>query len=343
MKLYGGIDLHSTNSYVAVVSGDTKKLLIHKFPNDKGKIISALTPYKKRLEGIAIESTYNWYWLVDALMEEGYKVHLANPAAMKQYQGIKHLDDKQDAIWLANLLRLGILPEGYIYPKQNRGLRDLLRQRSRFVVHKTSMKHTLQQVYCNQTGSSLTNNALTRLNPETLETIFKEEDLIYNGQSQLAAIDFLGDHVKKIERYIEKKMEGKYPFACLRTIPGIGLILGLTIALETGPVERFESAGCYASYCRCVPTAYWSNEKQKGSGNKKNGNKYLSWAFAEAANFSIRYCKEIKSYYQRKCAKTNPPSAYRAVANKLAKTCYYLMKENVPFDVHKAFSSKGLG
>jgi transposase len=339
MKLYGGIDLHSTNSYVAVVSEDSKKLFCRKLPNHKEGLISALAPYKEQMTGIAIESTYNWYWLVDALMEEGYKVHLANPAAMKQYQGIKHLDDKQDAIWLANLLRLGILPEGYIYPKQSRALRDLLRQRSRFVVHKTSMKHTLQQVYCNQTGVILTNNSLTRLDPETLETVFKEEDLIYNGQSQLTAIDFLDDHVKKIERYIEKKMDGQYPFVRLTTIPGIGLILGLTIALETGPIERFESAGCYASYCRCVPTAYWSNEKQKGSGNKKNGNKYLSWAFAEAANFSIRYCKEIKAYYQRKCAKSCQPMAYRAVANKLAKACYYLMKDNVPFDAQRAFNS----
>lgn len=207
------------------------------------------------------------------------------------------------------------------------------------MAQKTSMKHTLQQVYCNQTGVVLTNSSLTKLDLETFETVFKEEELIYNGQSQLTAIHFLEDQVKKIERYIEKKLDGQYPFTRLTAIPGIGTILGLTIALETGPIERFESAGCYASYCRCVPTAYWSNEKQKGSGNKKNGNKYLSWAFAEAANFSIRYCTEIKSYYQRKCTKTCQPVAYRTVANKLAKACYYLMKNKVPFDVQRAFNS----
>lgn len=339
MKLYCGIDLHSTNSYVAVVSEDSKNLLCRKIPNDKERLISALAPYKKKIKGIAIESTYNWYWLVDAFMEEGYQVHLANPAAMKQYEGIKHLNDRQDAVWLANLLRLGILPEGYIYPKEIRGLRDLLRQRSRLVTQKTSMKHTLQQIYCNQTGDVLTNTSLSKLKPETFETVFKEEDLIYNGQSQLTAIHFLEDQVKNIERYIEKKLDGQHPFSSLTTIPGIGLILGLTIALETGPIERFESASSYASYCRCVPTAYWSNEKQKGSGNKKNGNKYLSWAFAEAANFGIRYCKEIKAYYQRKCAQTCQPVAYRTVANKLAKACFYMMKNKVPFDVQRAFDS----
>ena len=111
----------------------------------------------------------------------------------------------------------------------------------------------------------------------------------------------------------------------------------MTITLETGPIDRFASAGNYASYCRCVPSAYWSNEKKKGIGNKKNGNKYLSWAYAEAANFSIRFCGPAKRFYQRKCAKTNPPSAYRAVANKLAKACYFIMKEKRKFDVERLF------
>jgi transposase len=99
--------------------------------------------------------------------------------------------------------------------------------------------------------------------------------------------------------------------------------------METGPIEQFPSASDYASYCRCVPSAYWSNEK--------NGNKYLSWAFAEAAHFCIRYCEEAKAFYQRKCAKTNQPSAYRALANKLSKACYFIMKEKRAFDRGRLF------
>ena len=105
----------------------------------EAKIIAALAPYQHDITGVVVESTYNWYWLVDRLMEEGYKVHLANPAAMKQYEGIKYIDDKHDAFWLAKMLKLGILPEWYIYPRESRGTRDLLRQRSRYVVQKTSL------------------------------------------------------------------------------------------------------------------------------------------------------------------------------------------------------------
>ncbi len=162
-------------------------------------------------------------------------------------------------------------------------------------------------------------------------------DPSYASLSLLSTIRYLEEQVQSIERYALKRVKTQHPYRSLTTVPGIGEVLGLTITLETGPIERFPSAGQYASYCRCVPTAYWSNAKQKGAGNKKNGNKYLSWAFAEAANFSIRYCKEAKAFYQRKCAKTNPPSAYRAVANKLAKACFYIMKDETAFDARRLF------
>lgn len=337
MKLYVGMDLHSSNCYTGIIDETSRVVFDRKLPNDRQRILSALAPYKGQVAGLAVESTYNWYWLVDALMEEGYPVHLANPAAMKQYSGIKHLDDRQDAFWLAQLLKLGILPTGYIYPRATRGLRDLLRQRSRFVVQRTSMKHTLQQIYSNHTGSQLRNNAIKRLDEAAIEAALVEDDPSYMGVRLLEAIADLDRQIKAVEQYILKKVQGTAPYRELTSVPGIGVTLGLTIALETGPIDRFASAGCYASYCRCVPTAYWSNAKQKGAGNKKNGNKYLSWAFAEAANFCIRYCAPAKAFYQRKCAKTNPPSAYRAVSNKLAKACFFLMRDQVPFDVKRLF------
>src|SRR3990172_4944972 len=199
MGLYVGMDLHSTNCYTAIVDEKEKGLFSKKLPNDRGRILSVLRPYKRKIKGIAVESTYNWYWLVDALMEEGYRVHLANPAAMKQYEGIKHLDDPHDAFWLARMLKLGILPEGYIYPRESRGLRDLLRQRSRLVVQKTSLKHTLQQVCCNNTGMILSNNVIGRMQEEEIQDVFREEDLSYHGVSLLRTIRFLEEQVKAIE------------------------------------------------------------------------------------------------------------------------------------------------
>lgn len=337
MGLYAGIDLHSTNSYIGIIDENAKRVMGQRFPNDKVTILNALAPYKSEMAGVVVESTYNWYWLVDTLMEEDYRVHLANPAAMKQYEGIKYLNDRQDSFWLCEMLRLGILPEGYIYPRESRGIRDLLRQRSRLVAKRTAFKYMLQQLGSNQSGINLSNNTLERLKDVDVVKLFEAEEWVLHGRSLVETLQFLKKQADGIERYVLAKIKRDWMYVGLQTVPGIGEILGLTIALETGPIERFASAGDYASYCRCVPSAHWSNEKKKGQGNQKSGNKYLSWAYAEAATFCIRYCPEAKKYYQRKTAKTNQPSAYRAMANKLSKACYFIMRDRSRFDATKLF------
>jgi transposase len=131
MKLYGGIDLHSNNNVIALTDETDRMIYRKRLPNDVETVLAALAPYQDAITRLVVESTYNWYWLVDALMEAGYRVHLANTAAIVQYSGLKYSHDDTDAAWLANLLRLGLLPEGYIYPKAERAVRDLLRRRQR--------------------------------------------------------------------------------------------------------------------------------------------------------------------------------------------------------------------
>ena len=131
---------------MGIIDKQGKKIFKKRFPNDPEVILEVLKPFQKEIVGIVVESTFNWYWLVDALMGEGYQVHLANPAAIQQYSGLKHADDKHDAFWLAEMLRLGILPEGYIYPKEDRPIRDLLRKRGHLVRLRTSLMLSLQNI-----------------------------------------------------------------------------------------------------------------------------------------------------------------------------------------------------
>ncbi len=133
MKLYGAIDLHSNNSVLMLIDRQDKVRFQGRLPNEASYILETLRPYRPQLQGLAVESTFNWYWLVDALQEAGYPVSLVNTAAVKQYEGLKFTDDASDARWLAHLLRLGILPQGYIYPKEERAVRDLLRKRAQMV------------------------------------------------------------------------------------------------------------------------------------------------------------------------------------------------------------------
>ncbi len=151
---------------MVVVLDDQDQVVYRKrLPNELKQILQALTPFQSQLQGVVVESTYNWYWLVDGLMETGYCVHLANPAAMKQYDGLKYTNDDTDARWLAHLLRLGLLPTGYIYPKEERAVRDLLRKRSQLVRQKTGNLLSIQNVLTRNTGQVLRGNQIKQLTP----------------------------------------------------------------------------------------------------------------------------------------------------------------------------------
>ena len=123
----------------------------------------------------------------------------------------------------------------------------------------------------------------------------------------------------------------------LKTISGVGDVLAPTIMLETGEIERFKSVGNYSSYCRVVDSRRESNERKKGEGNKKCGNRYLAWAFSEAAHFAVRYNDRARRFFDRKAAKRNRMVAIRAVAHKLARSAYFIQRDRVEFNAARLF------
>ena len=337
MRVYAGIDLHSSNSFIGVIDGKDRRLYNRRLPNDLDTILSALAPFSKDLVGVVVESTFNWYWLVDGLQEHGYKVHLANPAAIKQYEGLKHTDDRWDSFWLAHMRRLNILPEGYIYPKKQRPVRDLLRRRLLFVKHRTAHILSLQSMISRHLGTRMSVRAIKKLKESDADELFDSPNLVFAARNNIAIISHLEKIVKSIENRVMSQVKLRREFKVLLTIPGIGDILGLTIMLEVGDINRFPKVGNYSSYCRCVKSERLSNGKKKDENNRKNGNKYLSWAYVEAANFARRFCPKAQRFYQRKKAKANGIVATKALSNKLARASYYIMRDQTPYDASKLF------
>ena len=337
MSFYAGIDLHSNNSVVVVIDDGERVRFRKRLQNDLPSMIRALKPFEDELLGVVVESTYNWYWLVDGLMAAGHSLHLANTAAIQQYSGLKHGDDESDAQWLAEMLRLGILPEGYIYPKEKRPVRDLLRKRSQLVRMQTSNLLGAQNIIARNSGITVSGNGIKRQSDEDINGMGFPDDVGLAIKSNLAIMACIKEQVGILEKRVFEETRSWKGFERLLTVNGIGKILGLTIVLETGPIERFESVGDYSSYARCVSSTRVSNAKRKGEGNRKNGNRYLSWAYIEAANFTNRYDPTIKKWYQRKASKTKRPIALKAVAHKLARASYYMLRDDVDFDVEKAF------
>ena len=184
----------------------------------------------------------------------------------------------------------------------------------------------------------LSASKIKRLPNLEAKQLLKSSDLYIQASHQLSIIRCFGQEIDAIEKAIKSRVGLNKQFAILKTIPGIGEILGLTIMLEIGDIGRFESVGNYSSYCRCVASRKTSNDKKKGEGNRKNGNKYLGWAYVEAANFMRRFCPEAQKFYQRKEAKTNKIVAVKALSNKIARASYYMMRDQAPFNVQKCFA-----
>lgn len=337
MKAYAGIDLHSSNSYLGIINDNDKRLYGRRIPNDLNRVLMALEPFRDQLEGIVVESTYNWYWLVDGLQDHGYNVHLANPSAIRHYEGLKHTDDKWDSYWLAHMYRLNILPQGYIYPKEHRSIRDLLRRRLLFVKHRTSHILSLQSMVTRNLAFKISNNDIKKLKVKDAEGLFDSSNLAFMAKNSIAAIEFLKKIIKGIEKQVKSQVKLRKEFVLLQTIPGVGNILALTIMLEVGDINRFAKVGNYSSYCRCVKSQRLSDGRKKGENNRKNGNKYLAWAYVEAAHFVRRYNTRAQSFYQRKKAKTNGIVATKALSNKIARASYYIMRDQVAFDEDMLF------
>lgn len=337
MELYAGIDLHSNNSMVVVLDETDRVIYRKRLPNDLEGIVCALRSCGGQIQGVAVESTYNWYWLVDGLQEEGFVAHLVNTAAVKQYDGLKHSGDEADARHLAHLLRLGILPEGYIYPREERAVRDLLRKRGQLVRQRTTQILSIQNSVARNLGTQAGGNLIKTWEVAEVEALALLPEQVLAIEANLAVMRCLDEQVKKLEAVVVQRAKLREDYRALQTVSGVGKVLALTIALETGDIGRFAGPGNFASYARTVNSRRESNGKKKGEGNTKCGNKHLAWAFVEAAHFAVRYDEQIRRYYQKKAARTLPVVAIKAVAHKLARACYHVMKNGEGFDVKRAF------
>ncbi|GHU39334.1 IS110 family transposase [Betaproteobacteria bacterium] len=335
---YSGIDLHSNNCLVTVTDEKDRVVAEKRVPNELEKILGLLLPWRDELAGVVVESTYNWYWLVDGLQASGFQVHLANTVAIKKYEGLKHSGDEADARYLAHLLRLGILPTGTILPPGQRAVRDLARKRLQLVRSRTTHILAVENILARQQGRRLDSNSVKRLSAELVDQMGLAEDIALALKTNVAVITTLNVQINLLEKRLQEKIGKQALYQLLTSVPGIGQALATTILLETGPIERFASVGNYASYARCVDSVHTSNSKKKGEGNIKNGNKYLCWAFVEAANFARRYSSEAQRFFNRKKARTNNMVATKALAHKLARACYHILKEQKPFDVTRCFA-----
>src|SRR4029450_10144936 len=217
------------NNCVVIVSDEEDRIVFSKrVANDLRQICGALEPHREEMAGVVVESTYNWYWLGDGLMDGGYRGHLAHPSAVKKYGGLTHSGEFADAGYLAQLLRLGLLAEGYIYPREERGARDLARKRMQLVRYRTAQILSIENILARQTGARMSGEAVKRLTAEQLEELGFTPDVTLAVEANRAVSQTLGQQIEALEKRLKEHVSLRGEFKLLKTTPGIGEILATT-------------------------------------------------------------------------------------------------------------------
>ena len=336
MTLYCGIDLHANNSVISVLDDEDQVHYEKRLPNDLAVIKDSLQPYRNELAACVVESTYNWYWLVDGLMDAGYDVRLAHTGAITQYAGIKHTNDESDARHLAHLLRLGILPEGHIMPKAQRAVRDLLRRRM-LLVHQRTLHHlSLQSLIVRHTGERLSANQIKALDPAVLEQKLDDPDVL--RWSDHGAGDAVAEQRHRAGGAGSAKApEGQQGIRAADQHSGGRQDIGL----HHCPGDRRHPALSQPGPLRLLCPLRQHREAQQRQAQRSGQQEERQQIPGLGLYGGGALCGDLESgdqaFYQRRKAKRHILVAKKTVANKLAKAGYHMLSRQERFDVHRAF------
>jgi len=331
---YCGIDLSATSSHLCVLDETLSIHLQQKAANDLPSIASLLLPFSPHLQ-IVVESTFNWYWLVDGLLERGFDVSLAHTLGLAMITRAKVKTDRRDAFTLAKLLRAGLIPKAYIYPASTRPLRDLLRRRMQVVQLRAREYGSLRQLLLRSGILSSSRNQIKQAEDEDLNEWFSHPLIMMNASQQLERIHLLTKQITELEQTILDSTRAKSDYKRLLAIPGLGRILALTILYEVGEVSRFQNVRHFSSYCRLVPGVAQSGSVTRRGRAAKQGNHYLKSAFSQAAVAAVRSYPRIRRCYeeqlQRHRGSARKLVAYNVIAHKLAQAVFHVLRDGTQY------------
>jgi len=335
-KFYCGIDLHTKKMYLCILDTEGEVRLHRNIKTDPEVFLNVIEPYREDIV-IAVECMFTWYWVADLCTEHGIPFVLGHALYMKAIHGGKAKNDKIDSRKIAVLLRGGMIPMAYTYPAKMRATRDLLRRRNHLMRKRAELYAHIQ-------------NTRSQYNlPETLGCIakpqnrggiverFKDASVQKMIDTDLAVIRAYDPIIAKMERDIIRMANHHDPiaYALLKSIHGIGRILGLVILYEIENINRFPTVQDFASYCRLVKCAKESNGKKYGSSGKKIGNAHLKWAFSEAAALFLKGNEPAKRYRERLMNKHGKAKSLSILAHKIGTAVYFMLKNKKPFDQNK--------
>ncbi len=333
---YCGIDLHARSLYVCILN-QRGEIQVHKSIKASPKALaSVIKPYRADIV-IGVECMFSWYWVADWCEEQALPFVLGHALYMKAIHGGKAKNDRIDSHKIATLLRGGMFPLAYVYPRQLRSTRDLMRRRIRLMRQRAELIAHVHNTISQYNLPPHTDNLRYAQHREALREFFPDESVQKSIDLDLNRIDFYDAQLSKIEWYLKKTAKAFDPKAIilLKSIHGVGDILSLVILYEIHTIERFERVQDFVSYCRLVKCKRESAGKSYGTSGAKIGNAYLRWAFGEAATLFLRGNPKAQQWLQKKANQHNKAKALTILAHKLARAVYYMLKRKKLFDQEK--------
>ena len=335
-RFYAGVDLHARAVFVVILDHDGQVVFAKNLPANPAAFLRAVAPFRDGLL-VACECMHCWYWLADTCRDQHIAFVLGHAWAMKAVHGNKTKCDRKDAEAIARLLRGGNLPPAYAYPKEKRGLRDLLRARLRLVrqrAHLYGHVHTARrQANLSPVSSDIKYNSKRTGIVDDIADPFVRRRV----ETHLTLIEPLDTVIRRLEKEIEDAADQLLPaeLAVRQSTPGVGKVLSLTILLEIDTIERFDSRQQFCSYARLCGALQTSDNKRTGAGNRKAGNAWLKWAFSEAAVLSALKDERNGALLNRLASRLGKAKAYSALAHKLGRAFYPMLRSRQVFDVNR--------
>jgi len=333
---YCGIDLHTNKMYLCILDQEGEVVLHRNIKTKPDLFLRAIKPYRDDIV-VCAECMFTWYWLADLCVDQEIPFVLGHALYMRAIHGGKSKNDKIDSRKIAGLLRGGLLPMAYVYPRKMRATRDLMRRRNHLMRKRAELLAHIQNT-ASQYNLDPPGSISKARNRKGLLNIFDDHpEVMLSVAANLDMIDTYDKVLSRLEIEIVRCAKGHdaTSYALLKTIPGVGKILALILLYEIENIARFPRVQNFSSYCRLVKCAKESNGKKYGTSGKKIGNAHLRWAFSEAAQLFVRGSGAANQYYRKISNKHGKGKALSILAHKLGRAVYFMLKNRQGFDLNK--------
>jgi transposase len=333
-RFYAGVDLHARSLFLVVLDHDAQTRFARNLPAQAEPFLRAVAPFRAGLL-VACECVHPWYWLADTCRDHGINFVLGHAWAMKAVHGCKTKCDRKDAEAIARLLKGGNFPPAYAYPRERRGLRDLLRARLRLVRQRAQLYGHVHTARRQANLPAVSSDVKYKSKRAAISADITDPFVRRRVETDLALIEPLDTAIRQLEAELEEAARQHFPteLAVLQSTPGVGPVLSLTILLEIDTIERFDTRQQFCSYARLCGAVQESDGKRVGLGNRKAGNAWLKWAFSEAAVLSAQKDERIGALLQRLASRLGKAKALSALAHKLGRAFYHMLHTKEVFDV----------